>query len=142
MSPDAPFSATHESTHPSPDIDVQAACVAACVRAATVCSVSADAYLDDPDVADLRRGIRLALDAVDVLGATATVLSRHFGALPASVGQLVSASIDAVAACADELELAGPVEHRRRCVDECRRCAHACRALLDAARGHDGHVRV
>ena len=25
MSPDAPFSATHESTHPSPDIDVQAA---------------------------------------------------------------------------------------------------------------------
>lgn len=141
MSPEAPFSATHEPTHPMPDIDVQAACVAACVRAATVCSVSADAYLDDPAVADLRAGIRLTLDCVDVLNATATVLSRHFGRMPASVAQLVTASVDAVAACADELELGGHSEHQRRCIDECRRCERACRALLDATR-HDGRVRV
>jgi hypothetical protein len=142
MSPDAPSRTTPEPTPLIPDIDAQAACVAACVRTATVCSVSADAYLDDTGVADLRAGIRLTQDCVDVLTATATVLSRHFGTMPAPVRQLVCASIDTVAACADELERGGPAEHRRRCVDECRRCARACRALLDAAHRGSADVRV
>jgi hypothetical protein len=116
----------------APDIDVQAACVAACVRASTVCSVTADACLDEDGVADLRVGIRLLLDCVDVLTATATVLSRHFGALPAPVGALLSACADLSGTCADEVERSVPIEHGQRCVDECRRAADACDALLEA----------
>jgi hypothetical protein len=116
----------------APDIDVQAACVAACVRASTVCSVTADACLDEDGVADLRVGIRLLLDCVDVLTATATVLSRHFGALPVPVGTLLSACADLSATCADEIERSVPIEHGQRCMDECRRAADACDALLEA----------
>jgi hypothetical protein len=54
----------------APDIDMQAACVAACVRASTVCSVTADACLDEDGVADLR-----AADACDAL-LEATVSAR------------------------------------------------------------------
>lgn len=117
----------------APDIDVQAACVAACVRASTVCSVTADACLDDDEVADLRIGIRLLLDCVDVLTATSAVLSRHFGAVPAPVGSLLAACADLSGTCADEIERAAPAEHGQRCVDECRRAADACDALLEAA---------
>lgn len=126
----------------APDIDIQAACVAACARASTVCAVSANAYLEQEDVADLRACIRLTLDCVDVLGATSTVLSRHFGSTPASVGQLLAACIEAAEACADEVERSAPQLHRQRCVDECRRCARACRVLLQATlpsrRSHRG----
>jgi hypothetical protein len=116
----------------APDIDMQAACVAACVRASTVCSVTADACLDEDGVADLRAAIRLLLDCVDVLTATATVLSRHFGALPVPVGTLLSACADLSATCADEIERSVPIEHGQRCMDECRRAADACDALLEA----------
>ena len=127
-----------ESTPPglgllAPDIDVQAACVAACVRASTVCSVTADACLDEDGVADLRVGIRLLLDCVDVLTATSTVLSRHFGAIPAPVGTLLSACADLSGMCADEIERSAPIEHGQRCVDECRRAADACDALVVAS---------
>jgi hypothetical protein len=115
-----------------PDIDLQAACVAACVRASTVCSVTADACLDDDGVAELRSAIRLLLDCVDVLTATATVLSRHFATMPGSVGTLLSACVDLAEACADEVGRYAPVEHRQRCVDECRRAAYACQSLLDS----------
>lgn len=117
----------------APDIDAQAACVAACVRASTVCSVTADACLDDDAVAELRSGIRLLMDCADVLTATATVLSRHFGTVPSSVGTLLSACVDLTEACADDMEQSGPQEHRQRSVDECRRAASSCRRVLDTA---------
>lgn len=116
----------------APDIDVQAACVAACVRASTVCSVTADACLDEDDVSELRGSIRLLSDCVDVMTATATVLSRHFGALPAPIGTLLTACADLAEACADEVERSAPLEHGQRCMDECRRAADACLALLEA----------
>lgn len=112
------------------DVDAQAACVATCVRAATVCTVCVDDCLDEPD-GGLRTAIRLALDCVDVLTATATVLSRHFDSAPSTARHLLAACIDATKACADELERGDPPQHRRRCAEECRRCARACRALLD-----------
>lgn len=115
----------------APDIDTQAACVAACVRASTVCSVTADACLDEDSVAELRVAIRLLLDCVDVMTATATVLSRHFGTMPAPAGTLLSACMSLSDACADEIERSGPLDHRQRCADECRRAAIACRSLLD-----------
>jgi hypothetical protein len=116
----------------APDIDVQAACVAACVRASTVCSVTADACLDEDGVAELRASIRLLLDCVDVLTTTARVLARHFGALPAAVGALLSACADLSLTCADEIERSAVLETGQRCVGECRRAADACEALLEA----------
>lgn len=123
MSPSSPGLLT-------PAIDTQAACVAACVRASTVCSVTADACLDEDGVAEFRGSIRLLLDCVDVLTATATVLSRHFGALPTPVGTLLSACADLSTSCAEDLTHAAPVDHGRRCAAECRRAADACEALL------------
>lgn len=115
----------------APDVDAQAACVAACVRASTVCSVTADACLGEEGVARLRACIRLLLDCVDVLTTTATVLSRHFGTLPAPVETLLSACAELSEACADEVERSAPPEHAERCVNECRRAADTCQALLE-----------
>ena len=128
MSPDPPPPSLGFLT---PDIDVQAACVAACVRASTVCAVTADACLDEDGVAQLRGCIRLLLDCVDVLTTTAAVLSRHFGTLPSPAETLLSACADLSEACADEIERSGPPEHAERCVNECRRAADACQALLE-----------
>lgn len=133
MTPNAPPYGTDDPPLVPLDVDAQAACVAACVRAATVCTVCVDGCLDEPG-AGLRTSIRLALDCVDVLTATAAVLSRHFDSAPLSTRHLLAACITATAACADELEQGDPPEHRRRCAAECRRTEQACRTLLASGR--------
>ena len=133
MTPDAPPLPADDLTLVPLDVDAQAACVAALVRAATVCTVCVDGCLDEP-ATGLRTAIRLTLDCVDVLTATAAVLSRHFDSAPTTTRDLLGACITATAACADELEHGDPPEHRRRCAQECRRSEQACRELLDSAR--------
>jgi hypothetical protein len=129
MTPDAPRSRPADHPAAPMDVDAQAACVAACVRAATVCTVCVDGCLDEP-VAGVRGAVRLALDCADVLTATASVLSRHFDSATSAARHLVAACITATSACADELEQGDPPEHRRRCAEECRRSEQACRALF------------
>lgn len=135
MTREAPLYRTgdDDATLVAMDVDAQAACVAACVRAATVCTVCVDGCLDEP-VAGLRPAIRLTLDCVDVLTATAAVLSRHFDAAPSGSRHLLAACITATAECAETLEQGDPPEHRRRAAAECRRTAQACRELLGSAR--------
>lgn len=133
MSPHAPTYRTDAPLLVPLDVDAQAACVAALVRAATVCTVCVDGCLDEHGP-DLGRAIRLTLDCVDVLSATAAVLSRHFDAAPTNTRHLLDACIAATSACADVLEQGDPPEHRRRCATECRRTGQACRRLLESSR--------
>lgn len=134
MTPDALPRRAADLTLLPLDVDAQAACVAALVRASTVCTVCVDGCLDEPAAGRLRTAIRLTLDCVDVLTATAAVLSRHFDSAPTTTRSLLTACISATAACADELEQGEPPEHRRRGAQECRRSEQACRELLDSTR--------
>lgn len=115
------------------DPGLHAACLAACVRAATVCNVTADGLLDAPTVADLREAIRSCLDSASVCSATAAVLSRHAGEVSQTTRWLLETCLEACAASARQCELrATSLEHCRMCAAECRRCEAACQALLAA----------
>lgn len=119
---------------PRVDPGLHAATVVACTRAAAVCAVSANGFLDDPDVAELRGMIRAALDCADICSALASVLSRNPSRVSSTTRSLLRAAIRACGVCIRECNLVSEsVQHGHICARQCRRCEAACLALLEAA---------
>ena len=83
---------------------------------AQVCSICADACLNEATVGNLTRCITINLDCATICEATATVLTRQGLDQP-------SILIAQLKAC---------MEACRVCAEECRRCELACRELLAA----------
>ena len=110
------------------DPDALVACIEAGRLAGTAATACADACLAEDDVADLRTCIRRCLDAADLGGATAGVLSRQVAMDLGLVRVLLEACAVAAKRCAVECELHADLH------EHCRVCAQACGDLYAAAR--------
>jgi hypothetical protein len=123
-------------THPSPaqvDRDLLARCIDECLACLQRCTACADADLAEPDVAEMRRSIRLCLDCADVCDATARLLSRQTEYVAETARAQVASCWELCAICARECERhADHHEHCRLCGEECRRCEQTCSDVLEA----------
>jgi len=123
-------------THPAHaqlDRDLLARCIDDCLACLQVCTADADADLAEPDVAEMRRCIRLCLDCADSCDATLRLLSRQTYYVAATARAQVAACWELCAICARECERhAEHHAHCRICGEVCRRCEQSCSAVLDA----------
>jgi hypothetical protein len=115
------------------DADVLAAAIDAVSDCAQACAADTDADLDEHNLAEMVKCIRLCLNCVDVCAATAGVISRP-AAYDADVAKpLLQACVAICQSCGDECERhAQHHAHCRVCAEACRRCEQACRELLGA----------
>ena len=115
------------------DADVLAAAIDAVSDCAQACAADTDADLDEHNLAEMVKCIRLCLNCVDVCTATAGVISRP-AAYDADVAKpLLQACVAICQSCGDECERhAQHHAHCRVCAEACRRCEQACRELLSA----------
>ena len=113
--------------------DVLAAAIDAVSDCAQACAADTDADLDEHNLAEMVKCIRLCLNCVDVCTATAGVISRP-AAYDADVAKpLLQACVAICQSCGDECERhAQHHAHCRVCAEACRRCEQACRELLGA----------
>jgi len=99
---------------------------------AQVCSICADACLNEPTVLNLTRCITINLNCATICDATATLLSRQSTDTASLLAAQVRACMEACRLCSEECERhATMMEHCRVCAAECRHCEKACRSLLD-----------
>ena len=117
------------------DASVLAAAVDAIRDCAQACAADADADLNEQNLAEMVKCIRLCLDCADVCTATIGVTSRQTE-YDANVSKaLLEACVAACKSCGDECERHSQIhEHCRVCAEACRRCEDACRELLDATK--------
>lgn len=126
--------ATHP-LEPGTDIDLIAACVAACFECAQACTTCADACLNEKSVADLTDCIRSDQDCADMCEATGRLLSRHTGENANLALAFLDTCAAACRACAEECEKHAKMhDHCRVCAEACRRCEQACHDLAAALR--------
>jgi hypothetical protein len=104
--------------------------IEACLDCAAICTMCADACAAEPNVAQLRRCIRLNLDCADLCGAVARLLGRtgdpHMSALRAAV----EACAEICVGCAEECQKHSEHEHCQRCAEACSACARACHGVV------------
>jgi hypothetical protein len=114
------------------DLDTKtlADAISACLECAAICTMCADACAAEPNVAELRRCIRLNADCADISSAVARLLGRtgdpHMGALRAAV----EACEEICVGCATECQKHTEHEHCQRCAEACSHCARTCQAVL------------
>ena len=115
------------------DAGVLAAAIDALSDCVQACNADTDADLDEHDLTDMVRCIRLCLDCVDVCTATAAVVSRPAERDADVIRPLLEACVAICKSCGDECGRHAPhYEHCRVCEQACRRCERACQDLLDA----------
>ena len=115
------------------DADVLAATIDALNDCAQACTADVDADLNEQNVTEMVKCIRLCLDCADVCTATMGVVSRQTAYDPSVTRPLLEACIAVCNSCGDECERHAYMhEHCRFCAEACRRCEQACRELLDA----------
>jgi hypothetical protein len=113
------------------DTGVLAAAIDALSDCAQACAADVDADLNEPNLAEMAKCIRLCLDCVDVCTATVGVISRPIQYDPNAANLLLQACVAICKTCGDECERhAGMHAHCRVCEEACRRCEGACRELL------------
>jgi hypothetical protein len=101
-----------------------------CARA---CIADADSDLNEQNLSELVKCIRLCLDCADVCAATVRVTSRQTEYDAGVTRPLLEACAAACKSCGDECERHARMhEHCRVCAEACRRCEQACRELLAA----------
>jgi hypothetical protein len=117
------------------DADVLAAAIDALSDCVQACNADTDADLDEHDLTDMVRCIRLCLDCVDVCTATAGVISRPVERDAGVVRPLLESCVAVCRSCGDECERHAAMHaHCRVCAEACRRCEQACRELLDVVK--------
>ena len=122
-------------THPSASADLEtlARCVEECFACTQSCTACADACLGEPDVAELKRCIRLNLDCADICEATGKIASRQTEPQVDFLRTMIQACAEACRQCGEECERhADHHEHCRVCAEACRRCEQACEDALAA----------
>jgi hypothetical protein len=115
------------------DASVLAAAIDAISDCAQACAADTDADLNEQNLAEMVRCIRLCLDCTDICTATGGVLSRLAEYDADATGPLLESCVAICKSCGDECERHGPHHaHCRVCAEACRRCEWACRDLLAA----------
>lgn len=107
-------------------------CIDACMACASTCDYCASSCLNEANVMDLRRCIRLDLECAAICRAAAEVMSLN-GQFSE---QLCSLCAEICHACADECQRHAEMgmEHCRECAEACRKCAAACEEMLQAVK--------
>ena len=115
------------------DAGVLAAAIDAISDCAQACAADTDADLNDQNLAEMVKCIRLCLDCIDICTATGGVLSRLAEYDAEATGLLLESCVAVCKSCGDECERhASHHAHCRVCAEACRRCESACRELLAA----------
>ncbi|HEY1811081.1 MAG TPA: four-helix bundle copper-binding protein [Kofleriaceae bacterium] len=124
--------------HPAPESEFGPElgdCYRVTLECSQVCSACADACLAEHHVDPLIHCIRLCLDAADICGTTARVLSRQTAPDLGIITMMLEVCARTAHACADECERhAVDHVHCQICAIACFACIDACRKLLDAGR--------
>lgn len=107
------------------------ACIEACFDCAQACGACTDACVGEPDVAMLRRCIRLDQDCADICITTGRILSRLHQPDPRIIGRQLHSCLLVCELCAEECAK-HPHEHCRVCAEACRACAKACQDAIAA----------
>lgn len=122
------------SAHPNPASDAGEAAFAlvkAAAECSVVCTTCADACLEEPNVQELRKCIRMNLDCAEICALTATLISRPGEQDRAVLRAQLEACAKACRACAEECGHHGDaMEHCRICAETCLECAEACDTML------------
>lgn len=106
-----------------------ASCIEACNECADSCDHCAAACLEERNVSDLARCIRLDLDCAAMCRLAAGAMARG----SELVSQICQACAGVCDACAQECERHKQMTHCKECADACRRCAEECRRMAGAA---------
>jgi hypothetical protein len=115
------------------DVDVLAAAIDAMNDCTQACNADNAADLNEHNLADMVRCIRLCLDCTDICTTAAGVTSRLVEYDPGVLRPLLESCLAICRSCGGECERHAPHHaHCRVCAEACRRCEQACRALLDA----------
>lgn len=121
-------------THPGePLLDplALAALARSSAECAQVCTICADACLNEEQLEMLRRCIRLNLDCADVCDATSRLVARLGSPAASLLRAQIAACRAACKACGDECaQHAERHEHCRICMERCRRCEDDCAEIL------------
>lgn len=115
------------------DADTLAAAIDALNDCAQACIADVDADLNEPNLTDMVKCIRLCLQCADVCTAAAAVTSR-LGEYEADVIRpLLVACVASCRSCGDECQRHAPThEHCQVCAEACRRCEQACQEMVAA----------
>ena len=117
------------------DADLLAAAIDALSDCVQACNADNAADLDEQNVTEMVRCIRLCQDCTDVCSATAAVISRPADYDADVARPLLQACAAICKSCGDECERHARMhEHCRVCAEACRRCERACRDVLGAVR--------
>jgi uncharacterized membrane protein len=113
------------------DAGVLAATIDALSDCTEACIADTEADLNEQNLAEMVKCIRLCLNCADVCAATMGVVTRQ-GEYDGNVTRpLLEACIAICKSCGDECERHAPhMAHCRVCEQACRRCEQACRELL------------
>ena len=113
------------------DATVLAAAVDAIRDCAQACAADTDADLNEQNLAEMVKCIRLCLNCTDVCTATGGVLSRLAEYDADTTRPLLESCVAICKSCGDECERHAPhYAHCRVCAEACRRSERACRDLL------------
>jgi hypothetical protein len=120
--------------HHSPiDAGVLASAIEALGDCVQACTADVDADLNESDLADMVKCIRLCAHCTDVCAATLGVISRPAEYDAKVTKPLVEACVAICKSCGDECERHAAMHpHCRVCEEACRRCEQGCRKLLSA----------
>ena len=115
------------------DIRVLVATIDALDDCARACIADADSDLNEQNLSELVKCIRLCLDCADVCAATVRVTSRQTEYDATLTKSLLETCTATCKSCGDECERHAQMhDHCRVCAVACRRCEQACQELLAA----------
>jgi hypothetical protein len=115
------------------DISVLVATIDALDDCARACIADADSDLNEQNLSELVKCIRLCLDCADLCAATVRVTSRQTEYDATLTKSLLETCTATCKSCSDECERHAQMhDHCRVCAVACRRCEQACRELLAA----------
>lgn len=96
-----------------------------CYDCATECLHCQNACLEEDNVNEMIRCIKLDNDCATICLVAATMMAGG-SEFAKQVSQLCSSLCDA---CAEECEKHSNMEHCKKCAEKCRKCAEACREI-------------
>ena len=108
-----------------PEQEQHHGCIEACVECWIACEMCSDACLDEGNVKEMVRCIRLDRDCAEACQAAVRAMVRGSG-MAAELCRACAALCDA---CAEECERHEHHDHCRLCAEACRRCAEECRRM-------------
>jgi hypothetical protein len=105
-------------------------CITECFSCAQACTACADACLNEQEVSDLKRCIRLNLDCADICLATGRIMSRLGHISEQILREQLKTCMTACDFCGSECNSHQQHEHCKVCAEACYNCKDVCDSML------------